>query len=76
MVREVFIETPEGHRHLRTRILLHDGTELTFQEATIANISRAYLSIKTHPQKSSIHLRGNVLQNKKQGFADWQLLED
>jgi hypothetical protein len=76
MVREVAMEIPEGHRHLRITVLLHDGTELVFQEATIANISRAYVSIKTHPQKSSVHLKGKALQNKKQGFADWQLLED
>ena len=76
MVREVVIDIPEGHTHLRTTVRLHDGTELVFQEATIANISRAYFSVKTHPQKTSVHLKGRSLSVKKQGFADWQLLEE
>jgi hypothetical protein len=32
-VRELMVEIPEGHRHIRTRIVLMDGTEFTFQEA-------------------------------------------
>ena len=76
MIREVVMEVPEGHTHIRTRVRLHDGTELVFQEATIANIARAYITIKTHPQKTALRLEGKILQNKKQGFADYQLLED
>jgi hypothetical protein len=75
-VREVLVEIPEGHRHIRTTVLLQDGTELVFQEATIANIVRAYVTIKTHPQKASIRLRGRLLESKKQGYARWQLIEE
>jgi hypothetical protein len=76
MVKEVVMEVPEGHKHLRTSIVLEDNTELIFQEATIANMVRAYTTMKTHPQKTSVRLKGKNLQNKKQGFADYQLLEE
>jgi len=76
MVKEVVMEVPEGHKHLRTSIVLEDNTELIFQEATIANMVRAYTTMKTHPQKTSVRLKGKSLQNKKQGFADYQLLEE
>jgi len=76
MIKEVLMEVPDGHRHIRTRIILRDDTEIIFREATIANIARAYISLKTHPKKTSIRLKGQELQGKKQGFADWQLLED
>ena len=36
-VQELIAEIPEGHKHLRTTIVLQDGSEMTFQEATIAN---------------------------------------
>ncbi len=75
-VKEVFSEIPEGHRHIKTKIILHDNTELLFQEATIANIVRAYITLKTHPQKISVRLRGRKLEDKKKGYAEWQLLEE
>ncbi len=74
-IKELLAEIPEGHKHLRTTILLHDGCEFIFQEATIANLVRAYLTIKTHPQKTGIKLVGKRLSDKKDGFADWQLVE-
>ena len=37
-VKELIAEIPEGHRHIRTSIILQDGTEFTFHEATIANL--------------------------------------
>ena len=76
MIREVVLEVPAGHRHLRTTVLLHDGTEIVFQEATVANIVRAYITIKTHPQRTAMLLKGKTLQDRKPGFADYQLLED
>jgi len=74
-IKELIAEIPENHKHLRTTIVLHDGREFTFQEATIANLVRAYLTIKTHPQKTSIRLVGKQLLDKKDGYADWQLVE-
>jgi allophanate hydrolase subunit 2 len=76
MIREVVLEVPEGHKHLRARLLLHDGAEFIFQEATIANIARAYITMKTHPQRTAMRLKGKTLQDRKPGFADYQLLED
>lgn len=75
-IREVVIEVPEGHAHLRTTVLLKDGSELVFQEAAIANIARAYVTLKTHPVKSKVRLEGEKLLRRKEGFAEWQLIEN
>ncbi len=76
-VVEIDIAVPEGHKHLRTAIVLENGSEIILQEATVANIVRAYISIKTHPQISSCRLIGQeVGSGSKEGFADWQLLEE
>jgi hypothetical protein len=74
-VKELIAEIPEGHKHLRVTMIFHDGTEMTFQEATIANLVRAYITVKTHPAASKIILKGKRLQCCKEGYAEWQLLE-
>ena len=63
------------YRHLRTTVSLADGTELVFQEAAIANIVRAYVSVKTHPTTTRIVLEGGSVDERKECFAEWQLLE-
>ena len=75
-IKEILVEIPEGHRHIRTKITLQDDTELVLQEAAVANITRAYITVKTHPQKESVKLKGRQLTDKKDGYADWQLLEE
>lgn len=75
-IRELIAEIPEGHRHLRITIVFQDGTEMTFQEATIANLVRAYITVKTHPAKKKITLRGAKLSERKDGYAEWQLVEE
>lgn len=75
-IREILVEIPGGHKHIRTRIILQDGSELVFQEAATASITRAYITVKTHPQKESVKLKGTLLNEKKAGYADWQLLEE
>ncbi|MGB9716566.1 MAG: hypothetical protein ACPL1G_09205 [Thermodesulfovibrionales bacterium] len=75
-VKELTAEIPEGHKHLRTKIVLQDGTELIFQEATIANLVRAYIMVKTHPLKSKVILKGVKLLERKDGYAEWQLVEE
>jgi len=75
-IREILVEIPEGHKHIRTKITLQDGSELVFQEAAVANIARAYITVKTHPQKESVKLKGAHVNGKKPGYADWQLLEE
>jgi len=76
-IKRVLIGTPKNHKHLRICIELKNGTNLVFQEATIANISRAYVTLKTHP-----HIRAQELEMKtanveqlKEGHTKYQLLE-
>lgn len=75
-IKELIAEIPEGHKHQRVKIILHDGSELVFQEATIANLVRAYINIKTHPKITKIILKGRHLKEIKEGYARWQLLEE
>lgn len=75
-IKEVLVEVPSGHKHIRTKITLQDDTELVLQEATVANILRAYITVKTHPQKESVRLKGRQSADRKDGYAGWQLLEE
>jgi len=70
-VQGVVVEIPEGHRHLRTTIKLQNGQEFTFQEATVANLVRAYITIKTHPVHTSVRLSRQRLLTRKDGFTEW-----
>ena len=74
-VKELTAEIPEGHKHLRVSMMLYDGTEITLQEATVANLVRAYITVKTHPEANKIILKGKRLPNRKEGYAEWQLVE-
>ena len=74
-VKELVLEVPEDHRHLRLSLVLQDGSEMVFQEATVANLVRAYVALKTHPRRKSVRLKGKRLDQRKEGFAEWQLLE-
>ena len=77
-IAEILLAPPPGHRHLRATIRLHSGEEIVLQEATVANLVRAYVGIKTHPQRTSCRLIGRELAEtkRKEGFAFWQLLEE
>ena len=75
-IKELTVEIPEGHKHLRTTVVLQDGTEFIFQEATIANLVRAYITVKTHPIKKKMTLKGKRLAKRKDDYAEWQLVED
>lgn len=75
-VQELRVEIPEGHKHIRTTITLRDGRSLVFQEATVANLARAYISVKTHPIKKKIVLKGGKCIERKEDYAEWQLVED
>lgn len=59
-IERVLIGVPKGHKHLRVYMKLKDAA-LILQEATIANILRAYLTIKTHStiraQELKMHTR-------------------
>jgi hypothetical protein len=73
-IDKLIVEIPEGHMHLRTTFILKDGTEITFQEATIANLVRAFITVKTHPNLTRVKLENKQLQNRKKGFDEWQLI--
>jgi len=75
-IAEIVAEIPEGHRHLRTMVTLVDGSSFTFQEATMAALVRAYVSVKTDPQRQRVVLKGRRLAERKEGYAEWQLLEE
>jgi hypothetical protein len=75
-IKELITEIPEGHKHIRTTIIMQDGTSMTFQEATVANLVRAFISIKTHPQLTSVVMKGKSLKERKNGYAEWQLIEE
>ena len=75
-IEELTAEIPEGHLHLRITIKLRDGTELVFQEATAAAAVRAYITVKTHPTLCKLRLTGRKLEEKKEGYAEWQLMEE
>ncbi|MCX7794842.1 MAG: hypothetical protein N2257_10645 [Thermodesulfovibrionales bacterium] len=74
-IKELIIEVPEGHRHLRTRLVLNDGSEIVLQEATVANLVRAYITVKTHPVINRVALKGQKIASRKKGYAEWQLVE-
>ena len=74
-IREITISVPEGHQHLRAVIMLQDNTEIVLQEAALANLVRGYVTVKTDPLKKEVRLTGRKLLRRKEGFAEWQLLE-
>jgi len=76
-IKRVLIGTPKDHKHLRICIELKNGTILVFQEATIANISRAYITVKTHPKIRAQELETRTINEGqlKKGYARHQLIE-
>ncbi|MBJ6750687.1 hypothetical protein [Geomonas anaerohicana] len=74
-VTRVVMEVPKGHRHLRTTLQLGDGSSITLQEATVAAIVRAYVTVKTDPLRDELVLEGQKLTSRKAGYAEWQLLD-
>ena len=72
----IVAEIPEGHSHLRTTLTLFDGSSITLQEATVAAIVRAYIAVKTDPRSRRMALRGQKVPDRKEGYAEWQLLDE
>jgi len=75
-IETVLMGVPRGHKHIRVCMKLKDKSTMIFQEATMANILRAYITIKTHPTISAQELRMHVLNKtlRKQKYALHQLL--
>ncbi len=74
-VEEIVAGVPRGHRHLRLAIRFRDGRTIVLHEATVAAIVRAYVDVVTHPLRSGVRLLGVRLEERKRGYAEWQLLE-
>jgi len=76
-VSRALIGVPRGHKHLRICLELKNACTLVFQEATVANILRAYITIKTHPNVRARELKMKTLNadQLKEGYATHQLLE-
>lgn len=77
-VKKILLGVPAGHKHLRLAVELADDKILIFSEATIANIVRAYICIKTHPIRRAIELKATRLiacSELKEGYSEYQLLE-
>jgi hypothetical protein len=75
-VRRVVAFIPKGHRHVRMLIEI-DGEILILQQATVDALIRAYSQVALHPRKKALELVRKELRKdeKKEGFAKWQLLE-
>ncbi len=67
---------PEGHSHIRLVLELNDQT-IVLQEATVAAIVRAYVTISTHPTRRAVELLNIKLGSgsKKVGYSEYQLIE-
>lgn len=76
-VNKVLVGVPKDHKHMRICIELQNGLSLIFQEATIANILRAYTTVKTHPSVRAQELEMQTLSTKqrRKGYAVHQLIE-
>jgi len=75
-INKGLVGVPAGHKHLRIPMELKNGSVLIFQEATIANILRAYAIVKTHPNVHAQELEMETLTDlRKDGYAMYQLLE-
>ena len=76
-IEQVLIGMPEDHKHLRICVKLKNKSAFIFQEATIANILRAYITIKTDPTVQAKELGVKTLnaEQQKKDYAVHQLLE-
>lgn len=75
-IRRVLMGVPKAHRHLRALIETKRGAFYVFQEATVANMVRAYVTLKTHPSIYGIELINKECdEDLKEGYAKSQLIE-
>ena len=58
--RKHFHRCAQNHKHLRICLKIREKT-LIFQEATIANLLRDYITIKTHPSIKALKLERKIL---------------
>lgn len=73
-VERVIAFVPPGHKHVRLLIELKDAA-VVLQEATVAAIVRAYVDVVTHPTRRAVELVSRRLSERKEGYAEVQLVE-
>ncbi|MCS7104217.1 MAG: hypothetical protein NZ954_01445 [Thermofilaceae archaeon] len=73
-VERVIAFIPVGHKHLRLILEMKDQT-IVLQEATVAAIVRAYVSVAIHPTRRVIELVRVKPAERKPGYAEDQLIE-
>lgn len=69
------LAVPEGHAHLRLALTTKDGETIVLNEATVAAITRAYTTVKTHPVKRAVKMASMRPDELKKGYAKDQLVE-
>ncbi len=72
-VEKARVGVPEGHAHVRAEILCRDGRRVVLQEATLSNLLRAFVTVKTHPEVECVELERRKCEVP--GYARWQLIE-
>ncbi len=74
-VEQLLFGIPENHQHYRLLITTDQNQVLVCSEALVAAITRAYISVKTHPERLAIQMTKKILKRHKDDFASFQLLE-
>lgn len=75
-IKRVLIGPPRDRRHLRTIMFLDNGVVLVFHQATVENLARGMISITTHPLRRAVSLKSMRIDGRKEGYAEYQLLEE
>uniref|UniRef100_A0A7J3X825 Uncharacterized protein n=1 Tax=Thermofilum pendens TaxID=2269 RepID=A0A7J3X825_THEPE len=73
-VKRVVAFIPRGHAHVRLLLELEDQA-IILSEATLAAVTRAYLSVLLHPLRRAVEMRLVRLPERKALYAEYQLLE-
>ena len=74
-IRRILLGTPTGRKHMRIFIETNEHI-LVFHEAVVSNLVRAFVTVKTHPQKAAVELVQHESDHFRPGFARVQLLEE
>lgn len=74
-VSRFLMAVPKGHKHIRAIIELKDGSLIVLHEATMENIARAVVEVELHPRREAILLKGVELEERKEGYGRYQLME-
>ena len=74
-IDSVLLAVPEGHGHLRLVLRTKGGEAIVLQEAAVAAMVRAYVTIKTQPKMKAIKLISTRPDGLKEGYAADQLIE-